>query len=116
MKINSCVYVVLLVYSFQYYVSADKYSALFQRKMEDELIDLIEKTQYKVPINYDETSQTLEYDVDPDDRVDIEIWNKLNEADIKKMSQITDYSNESAAILWLKWYLRVLERYHQVCV
>ena len=111
MKIHNCICIVLLIYSFQYYASADKYSTFFQREIEDALIDLI---QHKLSINYDETSKPFEYDADPDDRVDVENWNKLNDADMKRMPQTKDYSNENAARKWLQWYLPVSERYNQV--
>lgn len=53
---------------------------------------------------------------DPNDRVHISIWNKINNADIKNMPTITDYSSESQALKWLKWYLPLSKRYYQVKV
>ena len=114
MTVYNCIYMVLLIYSFQYYISADKHSTFFQREIEDALIDLIQQSQHKLSINYDETSKPFKYDVDPDDRVDVENWNKLNDADLKIMPQTKDYSNENAARKWLDWYLPVSERYNQV--
>ena len=53
-------------------------------------------------------------DADPNDRVDVKLWNQLNEEDMKNMPQIEDYSNEQTAVQWLKWYSRVALRYSQV--
>lgn len=54
------------------------------------------------------------FGVDPDDRVNVEQWNRWNEEDTKRMPQTEDYSNENDAIEWLEWYSRISERYHQV--
>ncbi|CAF4888903.1 unnamed protein product, partial [Rotaria sp. Silwood2] len=59
-------------------------------------------------------SENYETEVDPNDHVDIELWNKLNEQDMKNMPEINDYSDEIMAIKWLKWYVRIAQRYSQV--
>ena len=51
---------------------------------------------------------------DPNDRVDIDRWNQLNEQDIDNMPEIDDYSDEDNALEWLAWYSRVALRYYQV--
>lgn len=59
-------------------------------------------------------SDSREIDVDPTDRVDINLWNKLNDEEIKNMPLIDDYSSEINAHRWLKWRSRISLRYHQV--
>ncbi|CAF4718681.1 unnamed protein product, partial [Rotaria sp. Silwood2] len=61
-------------------------------------------------------SENYETEVDPNDHVDIELWNKLNEQDKKNMPEINDYSDEIVAIKWLKWCVRIEQRYTQVSV
>lgn len=51
---------------------------------------------------------------DPNDRVDIDRWNELNEWDIDNMPEFDDYSDENNALEWLAWYSRVALRYYQV--
>ena len=51
---------------------------------------------------------------DPNDRVDIDLWNQLNEQDMKNMPDIDDYSDADNARDWLEWYSRVSLRYFQV--
>lgn len=60
-----------------------------------------------------ERSSSTEED-DPNDRVDIDRWNRLNEQDIKNAPKINDYSDENNALRWLTWYSRVSLRYYQV--
>jgi hypothetical protein len=48
------------------------------------------------------------------DEVDIDLWNELNDKDIKNMPTIEDYSDEATAARWLKWYFTVSRRYRQV--
>ena len=67
----------------------------------NDLIDLID-------------SNSRENDVDPTDRVDINLWNKLNDEEIKNIPSIDDYSSEINARRWLKWRSRISLRYHQV--
>ncbi|CAF4389387.1 unnamed protein product, partial [Rotaria magnacalcarata] len=51
---------------------------------------------------------------DPNDRVDVDRWNQLNDNDIKNMPPINDYSNEKTARRWLQWFSRISQRYYQV--
>ena len=51
---------------------------------------------------------------DSDPEVDTELWNQLNSEEIKDMPTIEDYSDEQEAVRWLKWYLRISQRYRQV--
>lgn len=53
-------------------------------------------------------------EVDPNDQVNVKLWNKLNEQDMKNMPEITDYSNEDIAQEWLRWYYRIARRNYQV--
>ncbi|CAF4236343.1 unnamed protein product, partial [Rotaria magnacalcarata] len=59
-------------------------------------------------------SLNIEPQVDPNDRVNVELWNRLNAEDEKTMPTITDYSDEVTATAWLKWYFRIAQRHHQV--
>jgi hypothetical protein len=61
-----------------------------------------------------EKTNVFAFDVDPDDRVNVELWNKLNAKDIKNMPKIDNYSSEATAAHWLKWYIRIAQRYSQV--
>ncbi|CAF3665561.1 unnamed protein product [Rotaria sp. Silwood1] len=62
------------------------------------------------------TQETDNYqsEVDPNDRISVELWNKFNEEDIKNMPMIDDYSNEHTAAQWLTWYVRIAQRYNQI--
>ncbi|CAF0880032.1 unnamed protein product [Adineta steineri] len=119
MKINKLIYTLFILFSLQYYVLARKYSHYYERNLEDELIDLISRNLNQISSDSTEVSQESYNDenkVELDDPVDVDLWNKLNDEDIKKMPQIDDYSSEKQAKSWLKWYLRVSKRYHQISV
>jgi hypothetical protein len=104
MNINNFIYILVLIFSFQYDISAEKYLEFYERDLENELIDMVQRHQ-------ENSDQTV---VDPNDRVHVKLWNKLNDEDIKNMPQIDDYSNEDTALRWLKWHTRVSLRYQQV--
>ncbi|CAF4396946.1 unnamed protein product [Rotaria sp. Silwood2] len=53
-------------------------------------------------------------EIDPNDRISVELWNKLNEEDIKNIPIIDDYSNEHTATQWLTWSARIAQRYNQI--
>ena len=77
--------------------------ALYQAHI-DELINRIH-----------EKSASVHYPIDdPDDRVDIDQWNELNDEAIQRVPEITDYSDEHNAVRWLKWFVPIIERYQQV--
>ncbi|CAF1199950.1 unnamed protein product [Adineta steineri] len=119
MKINKLIYTLFILFSLQYYILARKYSHHYERNLEDELIDLISRNLNQISSDSTEVSQESYNDenkVELDDPVDVDLWNKLNDEDIKKMPQIDDYSSEKQAKSWLKWYLRVSKRYHQISV
>ena len=85
----------------------------FTNKWKEEIFS----NSYPLDKNNDQSIELNDYEqheVDPNDRVDIDLWNKLNEQDMKKMPVITDYTNEDEAIQWLKWYLRIAKRHSQV--
>jgi hypothetical protein len=107
---KNSIYVLLFICSYQYYSVARKF---YQSDFENELIDFIEENLYSISTNPDE-SNSYENEIDPNDRVDVDLWNKLNDEDIKNMPQTDDYSNEATAKRWLKWRARVSLRYHQV--
>ena len=54
------------------------------------------------------------FGVDPNDRVDVQRWNRMNDDDLKRMPMTDDYSDEEAAIDWLQWNSRISERFRQV--
>ncbi|CAF3991984.1 unnamed protein product [Rotaria sordida] len=84
----------------------------FSTSTEEEIL-----INYNIRNNNNDDLQELENyetEVDPNDHVNIELWNKLNEEDMKQMPEINDYSNEIIAQEWLKWYLRIAERYSQI--
>ena len=83
--------------SFILFITFFSSSNFARRAHRNEYIDLIEENH-----------------VDPNDRVDVDRWNQLNDEDIKHMPQTDDYSNEINAIRWLKWRSRIGLRYHQV--
>ncbi|CAF3694401.1 unnamed protein product [Adineta steineri] len=119
MKINKLIYTLFILFSLQYYILARKYSHHYERNLEDELIDLISRNLNQISsdsIEFSQESYNDENKVELDDPVDVDLWNKLNDEDIKKMPQIDDYSSEKQAKSWLKWYLRVSKRYHQISV
>jgi len=105
---KTLIYIFLFICSFQYYSFARKSS--YQNDLENELIDFIEENLYSIS----KESNSNENEIDPNDHVDVDLWNKLNDEDIKNMPQINDYSNEATAIHWLKWRTRIALRYRQV--
>ena len=90
----------ILLCLFQSCVSTGKY----QNDLEELLNILTERS-------YDDLTTE---DDDPNDRVNVELWNQLNQNDIENMPEIDDYSSEITAKRWLKWYSRVSLRYSQV--
>ena len=106
MKMSKSIYVLLILLSLQYHISARKYS---EREVDEELIDIIAEKLKRISTNDASGNK-----VDPNDHVVIDLWNKLNDDDIKNRSQINDYSDEAAALRWLKWYATISQRYHQV--
>lgn len=106
MNINFFIYILLFIFSFQSYILARVYNTNAYKNI---LLDFIEN-DLRSSLKHSKKS----YHVDPNDRVDVDLWNKLNEEDIKNMPQIVDYSDETLAIRWLKWHTRIALRYHQV--
>lgn len=78
-----------------------------------QLISFVNDNTEKILPNFQESSGD-ELDVDPNDRISVELWNKLNEEDIKNMPIINDYSSELTAMQWLTWFVRIVQRYNQV--
>lgn len=90
--------------SFQSIVFARKRDFYYYQAHIDELMKRIQ-----------EKSSSVHYPIDdPDDRVDIDQWNELNDEAIRRMPEITDYSDEHNAVRWLKWFVPIIERYQQV--
>jgi hypothetical protein len=90
----------ILLCLFQSYVSTRKYQNDFE-----ELVNILTERSHD-----DSTAE----DVNPTDRVNVALWNQLNQDDIEDMPEIDDYSSEKTATKWLKWYSRVSLRYSQV--
>ncbi|CAF4001806.1 unnamed protein product, partial [Rotaria sp. Silwood1] len=121
-------FIILLLFisSSQFSISSRKQNHYDQRQLEeiieilkikftDELEELI-STNHNIEHHNDNPKQSENYEpeVDPNDHVDIKLWNKLNEKDMKKMPVIDDYSDEAMAMQWLKWYIPIAKRYSQV--
>src|ERR1700737_2130234 len=111
------IFILLLISSFQFITSTRKYNHLSQRDLEA-FITILQGYGYEfteeeiVSINSNEEEGSKETPiVDPNDHVNIELWNKLNQEDFANMPIITDYSDENIATNWLKWYLRIAQRF-----
>jgi hypothetical protein len=112
------IFILLLISLFQTPIENHKRYSSRNANLED-IIDALKK-QY--PIEYEGEESFYRYwkqdnsnpTVDLDDQVDIKLWNELNAEDIKNMPKIDNYSSEAAAAHWLKWYLRLSQRYGQV--
>ncbi len=112
MKTHYFIYIIFIIFSFQSHLSAKKHLEYYERELEDELMDILER--YESQISSNSQSNNDESEVDPNDRVHVKLWNKLNAEDIKNMPVIDDYSNETTAMRWLQWYSPITLRYHQV--
>ncbi|UJR37123.1 hypothetical protein I4U23_029827 [Adineta vaga] len=116
MKINQFISIILILFSLQNEILARRYLTYRQRTtdFEQEILDILNK---RFSTNFNSISDVLNHNerkVDPDDHVNIELWNKLNDKDIKNMPQIDDYSDETVATRWLKWYSKISKRFYQV--
>jgi hypothetical protein len=117
MKFTRAVYSLLLLLTFQYSTFARKQLTYYQRAFEEELLDAISRNSALFTVDSDETSDRLsssEDEVDLDNHVNIELWNQLNDEDIKNMPPTDDYSSEVVAARWLQWYTTITKRYRQV--
>ena len=112
---NFILILLLLISSFQFITSTRQLNHLSQRELQ-EFITIL-KEEYAVEFDEDITpaknNQKLQ-NVDPNDHIDIELWNKLNDKDRQNMPEIKDYSDEATATHWLDWYYRIVQRYSQV--
>ena len=77
----------------------------------DELIDLLADQKPPVAHGMSRHAKTAS---DSDPEVDIDLLNRLNSEEFEQMPKITDYSDEREAAQWLKWYIRISQRYRQV--
>ncbi|CAF1281478.1 unnamed protein product [Rotaria sordida] len=116
---NFLIIIILLISSFQFSISNRKQNYYNQQQFESIIINILHKYftydfEEPISINHNIENNNDETKVDPNDHVNVELWNKLNEEDIKKMPVINDYSNEIIAKKWLKWYLYIVQRYSQV--
>jgi hypothetical protein len=114
-------WIIILFCTWQISIHAHIHSSYDQKDLRSILIELFKRNKHRdyVSTDDDDNNDSLasiydEQTVDSYDRVDIELWNRLNDEDIKHMPKTDDYSNEFQAMRWLKWYSRILERYHQV--
>jgi len=89
---------------------------ILKKKISDEFEEENININYNQIVNDDSSVKSNNYqiEVDSNDHIHIDLWNELNKVDIKHMPQINDYSSETEAIRWLKWYLPISRRYHQV--
>ncbi|CAF5175890.1 unnamed protein product [Rotaria magnacalcarata] len=121
---KNCIIIVSLLFisSFEFSTSYQKRNHHFDRRFE-QLLDILKlhlTDDFDEPITFDANndnnpdSLNIEPQVDPNDRVNVELWNRLNAEDEKTMPTITDYSDEVTATAWLKWYFRIAQRHHQV--
>jgi hypothetical protein len=94
-----CIWIILFLFHSR--ISTGKY---YQNDFEELLDSFIERSSDDFEAKDD----------DPNDRVDVKLWNQLNKEDIKNMPKIDDYSDEVTAARWLKWYSRISLRYSQV--
>jgi len=85
----------------------DEILDLLERSSPNDIVKIYSKLNNKQHDYYD-------FDVDPNDRVHVKKWNRLNAEDIKNMPKIDNYSSEATAAHWLRWYLRVSQRFGQV--
>ncbi|CAF1505387.1 unnamed protein product, partial [Rotaria sordida] len=116
---NFLIIIILLISSFGFSISNRKQNHYNQQQFESIIINSLHKYftyefEESISINHKIENNNDEIEVDPNDHVNVELWNKLNEEDIKKMPVINDYSNEYVAKKWLKWYLPIAQRYSQV--
>ncbi|CAF4286089.1 unnamed protein product, partial [Rotaria sordida] len=116
---NFLIIIILLISSFQFSISNRKQNYYNQQQFESIIINILHKYftydfEEPISINHNIENNNDETKVDPNDHVNVELWNKLNEEDIKKMPVINDYSNEIIAKKWLKWYLYIVQRYSQI--
>ena len=110
MNLNKCVCILLLIFSFQFRLSTQKY---YQNDLEDQLFNLLKNKLHLLSSDSDESTSD-EDRPDPYDHIDVDLWNKLNDIEIKLMPVIDDYSDEQTAIKWFQWHTRISLRYHQV--
>jgi hypothetical protein len=108
----------LLIFSLQFTTSTRNHNHFSQRELQAIISILTEdfSLNFAEEIKDDNSDESTNYQtsVDPNDQVDIKLWNKLNAQDIPNMPVITNYSDEATAIRWLKWYTGISQRYTQV--
>ncbi|CAF3377770.1 unnamed protein product [Rotaria socialis] len=121
---KNCIIIISLLFisSFEFSISYRKRNHHFDERLE-QLLDILKlhfTEDFDETITFDANndnnpdSVNTEPQVDPNDRVNVELWNRLNAEDEKRMPTIIDYSDEVTATAWLKWYLRIAQRHHQV--
>jgi hypothetical protein len=91
---KSFIFIILLFSLFQFSISKRKH---YQYEFEEEEININSNIK-----------------IDPNDRIDIDLWNQFNKVDIKYAPRSIDYSSEIDATEWLEWYFRIAQRYNQV--
>lgn len=108
--------ILLLIISFQYSISNRQYYHNYDKRLQQVLDTLTRRfnDNFERVIDNDDDRRSDEFEDDPNDHVNVELWNRLNEEDKDRMPVITDYSDETVATKWLKWYLRISQRNHQV--
>lgn len=125
MKNTLCI--LLLISSIHFVSSLKKRTELSERELKKFVIFLHEEygvefseeillKVYKENPNVDDLNTLKKFrdQVDPNDLVDVNLWNQLNNDEIKNMPQIKSYADEATAARWLEWYTRIAQRYSQV--
>jgi len=93
---KSFIFIILLFSLFQFSISKRK------------------RYQYEFEEEEEEININSNIKIDPNDRIDIDLWNQFNKVDIKYAPRSIDYSSEIDATEWLEWYFRIAQRYNQV--
>ena len=81
MNLNKCVCILLLIFSFQFCLCTRKY---YQNDLEDQLFNLLKNRLHFLSSDSDESTSD-EDRPDPYDHIDVDLWNKLNDIEIKLM-------------------------------
>ncbi|CAF1541662.1 unnamed protein product, partial [Rotaria sordida] len=85
---NFLIIIILLISSFGFSISNRKQNHYNGQEFEGIIIDILHKYftyefEEPISINHHIENNNDEIEVDPNDHVNIELWNKLNEEDIK---------------------------------
>ena len=126
-QMKNTICVLLLISAIHFASSLKKRTEFSERELRAFVVFLHEEygvefteeilwTAYGKKPNIDDLNTLKKFrdQVDPNDHVDVNLWNQLNSDEIKKMPQIKSYADEATAARWLEWYTRISQRYSQV--